>query len=535
MAMDRFPHNASPPAGSRRRAGTVAPPIVHEVLQAPGQPLDAETRKYAEPKFGHDFSGVRLHTDARAAESARAVMARAYSVGSHIVFGRGEYHEGSAGRNLLLAHELTHVTQQRRPELRPSAVLALDSAADSEGEADTAAGLVAAGQPVQVGLHNSAVAVRRAISPDDVSMEMVGRQFTLTEDSGNLKAGDLVTVMAWDNNLATVTVSTPKLKANVDVAKRIIRPATAALSDIAPYSAASDGVGVDAQARAVARREKKLINYIGKEPEYRTAEQRAEFSTEKANQEKVLGTSRATLNSLLIQQTMFNRFDEIIKREVDSANKAHGLRGAAALDPNMFKSMIFHESQMGTSGPSMYIPAREGGIASRFNLAQVIVSSGMALFTLMEREQPTLMKKYSLTGLRSDLNSAKDELKNLEKKPTRTPAEDARLVELKELKVQSWETFIWNYHAPGATEGFSDAVAALFASTKPPRNEDYEFWIHLALMWLFEKHSPGESWPHTIRDYNAGNEAEMYRDTIVKRAKNAKDALKHKKEFFPER
>ena len=56
------------------------PPIVHEVLRSPGQPLDAATRAFMEPRFGHDFSNVRVHTDAKAAESARTVNALAYTV-----------------------------------------------------------------------------------------------------------------------------------------------------------------------------------------------------------------------------------------------------------------------------------------------------------------------------------------------------------------------------------------------------------------------------------------------------------------------
>ena len=63
------------------------PPIVSEVLRSPGQPLDSDTRTLIEPHFGRDFSRVRVHTDAKAAESARAVNSRAYTVGRDIVFG----------------------------------------------------------------------------------------------------------------------------------------------------------------------------------------------------------------------------------------------------------------------------------------------------------------------------------------------------------------------------------------------------------------------------------------------------------------
>jgi Domain of unknown function (DUF4157) len=141
------------------------PPIVHEVLGTPGQPLDPATRAFMEPRFGHDFSqvrthahasapvparltidaphdefeqeadrvaqgtmghssapigirhdfsGVRVHTDARAAESAQAVGAHAYTVGHNIVFGVGRFAPGSEEGRRLIAHELAHVVQQER-------------------------------------------------------------------------------------------------------------------------------------------------------------------------------------------------------------------------------------------------------------------------------------------------------------------------------------------------------------------------------------------------------------------------------------
>ena len=86
-----------------------APRIVHDVLRMPGRPLDATSRAYFEPRFGHDFSTVRVHADANAAaNSAKAVGARAYTVGHDIVFGAGE----QAHDRALLAHELAHVVQQ---------------------------------------------------------------------------------------------------------------------------------------------------------------------------------------------------------------------------------------------------------------------------------------------------------------------------------------------------------------------------------------------------------------------------------------
>lgn len=106
------------PAGTSSSAE--APGIVHDVLRSSGQPLNESTRAFLEPRFGHDFSDVRVHTDSRAADSARAVDALAYTIGRDVVFGAGQYApEATQGRQLL-AHELAHVVQQRG---RPASVV----------------------------------------------------------------------------------------------------------------------------------------------------------------------------------------------------------------------------------------------------------------------------------------------------------------------------------------------------------------------------------------------------------------------------
>ncbi len=92
--------------------GQYAPPIVHEVLRSSGQPLDPTARQLVEPHFEHDFSSVRVHTGARAAESAQAVGALAYTVGKDIVFGAGQYMPMTAAGQRMIGHELTHVVQQ---------------------------------------------------------------------------------------------------------------------------------------------------------------------------------------------------------------------------------------------------------------------------------------------------------------------------------------------------------------------------------------------------------------------------------------
>jgi hypothetical protein len=103
---------AEPSSVSTQADAVTAPASVMEALSSPGQPLDFNTRAYFEPRFGHDFSRVRVHAGATAARSARDVNARAYTVGHDVVFGAGQFApETNEGRRLF-AHELTHVVQQ---------------------------------------------------------------------------------------------------------------------------------------------------------------------------------------------------------------------------------------------------------------------------------------------------------------------------------------------------------------------------------------------------------------------------------------
>ncbi|MFL6247271.1 MAG: DUF4157 domain-containing protein [Thermoanaerobaculia bacterium] len=101
---EKLQRNAAGPAPQR------VPRIVHDVLRSSGEPLDQATRNVMEPRFAHDFSRVRVHRDARAAESAAAVGARAYTVGRNVVLGRNATHD-------VLAHELAHTIQQEGASL----------------------------------------------------------------------------------------------------------------------------------------------------------------------------------------------------------------------------------------------------------------------------------------------------------------------------------------------------------------------------------------------------------------------------------
>ena len=126
-----------------------------------------------EPRFGHDFSSIRVHADQQAGLSAAAMGARAYTVGRHIVMGSGEYQSASPAGRRLLAHELTHTIQQDESARGPAESLTLgDPNASAEREADQAASTVAeSGQPITLAqtpleILRRAVSVQRACIED---------------------------------------------------------------------------------------------------------------------------------------------------------------------------------------------------------------------------------------------------------------------------------------------------------------------------------------------------------------------------------
>jgi len=122
--------------------GVRLPEHVASVVHGSGRALDAATREFMEERFAQSLGDIRLHTDEAAAQSARALSARAYTIGRHIVFGPEGYSPHSAESRQRLAHELTHAIQQRHGSGAPL------STAQREGEARQAARSVASGGPM---------------------------------------------------------------------------------------------------------------------------------------------------------------------------------------------------------------------------------------------------------------------------------------------------------------------------------------------------------------------------------------------------
>ncbi|MGB9180969.1 MAG: DUF4157 domain-containing protein [Pyrinomonadaceae bacterium] len=129
--------------------------VAQQALNSSGQPLDAATRASMESSFGHDFGKVRVHTDAKAVSSARALGAHAYTVGSDIAFGEGYAPQTKAGR-WMLGHELAHVVQQEGGTHGSG----LAESPRHEHEADRAADTVTQGRATHVASGTGAPALQ---------------------------------------------------------------------------------------------------------------------------------------------------------------------------------------------------------------------------------------------------------------------------------------------------------------------------------------------------------------------------------------
>lgn len=150
------------------------PPTVRETLNSTGRPLDGSAKKFFQPRFGHDFSQVRIHDDARAAESARAVGALAYTVGRDVVFATGQYAPHSSAGRKLLAHELAHVVQQSAtastlpPAIDGGASDPFEQAADRAAEKITAQNSDGAATPTPALARLTAPALQRYRVPGEL-------------------------------------------------------------------------------------------------------------------------------------------------------------------------------------------------------------------------------------------------------------------------------------------------------------------------------------------------------------------------------
>jgi hypothetical protein len=371
--------------------------------------------------------------------------------------------------------------------------------------------------------------LQRAVQPEDVSSELVGRQFKLTQDVtiGGVthKAGSLVEVSAWDNAKETATViALPRAAANptFEVPKNVIRPDDTAVAGIAPYDA-----GLDAVVKDFDRGAQKITAEKARKDGPR--------ADEVTRLEGLQSTRLKLLNRRLIQASMLNRFDAGIKKWTDHYNTKFGFTGKKALDPNLVKAMIFEETQMGTSGQHLEVPPSHP-VKTRFNVGQMIDTSTMILLELIREDEPGLIATYHLENIEKDLSAAQIELRDLKKVKTPNATQTARKAQLETLSEGYWERFMWNYRAAGQTTGFPEAVNDYF--DLPPgstdRNFDYDFWVRASIVELFDKRKGVSSWAEAARAYNgAGARARAYKARVTARMAAAIAAQKAKKPFVP--
>lgn len=152
---------------------------VHDVVGTGGQPLAPDVRGEMEGRLGHDFGDVRVHTDNAAHESAKSVSAHAYTVGSNVVFQRDMYDPSSTAGKTMLAHELTHVVQQRAGAVdgTPAAggIRLSDPSDRFEREAaSTAERVMSTPQPAPMTATASGPAVQREEAPEEQEESVQG-------------------------------------------------------------------------------------------------------------------------------------------------------------------------------------------------------------------------------------------------------------------------------------------------------------------------------------------------------------------------
>lgn len=209
------------------QAPQAAPPIVHEALRSPGVPLDAASRAFMEPRFGHDFSRVRIHIGPEAVRSARAVGARAYAISRHVVFSDGQYTPQTPAGRHLLAHELAHVIQQEQSIEALDESIRIGSHDEwTERKAQAAADMISSGLQVQMPLIRAPLQLQRwwpasaSYGDDPLHQEIIesfrrerglpqGGVDPLTGERVGPSEGEIKYQLSTPNQLARLSVMTP--------------------------------------------------------------------------------------------------------------------------------------------------------------------------------------------------------------------------------------------------------------------------------------------------------------------------------------
>lgn len=441
----------------------------------PGKSVPEPLQRVLERCFGSEVAGIEAHDDAIADHVARSLNAEALAVGKHIVFRRGNFQPGTSYGRALIYHEVSHVATGSQP-----------------------------------GGSNSVQPVQLAVSPSDISEEMIGLRFTLRRVHGSppeqIPEGGEVEVLAWGaGSTATVRYATQGRDIQADVPKLLLVPSSPSASGVRRYdlSLGRQQRAVEWSQGKVARGQEQIAAWQKREGEFKKnrkswEEQLLNLEAEQVRLEADLQAREAYLDQLVIRQTMANRFDTIIDHWVKYYNTE--LKPATNLDQNIVKSVLFEESRMGTFGEHLMLPGQSGfnPVKSRFNVGQAIDSAGPQQLLMMKEMAPDIFARYELDKL---------ELANRRKGMTNREFDD-------------WNggTFgrdlyeFFHRRGPGGEN--------LMGSTGRDLTDDYSFWIRTTVCWLFYKYLSLEnpSWPEAVRAYNgSGPRAKQYRQRVMSR------------------
>jgi hypothetical protein len=163
------------------------PSLVRDVVgSGGGSPLDRDTRGFMESRLGADFSDVRVHTDGKATESARSVQAYAYTVGNDVVFQSDKYAPDSDSGQKMLAHELTHVVQQRSGPVdgtpAPGGIKVSHPSDSFEQAAESTAERVVSSQAPSSLTTVASSSVQRAAEEDELQLASIQRAADAPEE-----------------------------------------------------------------------------------------------------------------------------------------------------------------------------------------------------------------------------------------------------------------------------------------------------------------------------------------------------------------
>ncbi|MEZ4875162.1 MAG: DUF4157 domain-containing protein [Flavobacteriaceae bacterium] len=424
-----------------------------------GSKMDTKTRIEMEKGFGADFSQVKIHTDATSEKISEELGAQAFTTGNDIYFNEGKYNPTTKEGKHLLAHELTHTIQQ-------------------------------------TGTIEKKI---QKIGIDDVQEEMNGKTFVTTDDYLGIKKGTTFTVIDWKGKKPDAYgsyLNDKKKKILTMFPKHLLKPYYSSVSGVSKYE-----VGLDGQSNAVADAKEKLDEWRDKESSYK--KNRKFWENGLKDLEKKYNDKAAVMSQMLVRETMYNRFDALIKKWVDYYNKLK--KPKTNLTYNIVKSIFFQETRLGTSGvhlekgPYDY-QGNPHPIKSVYNLGQVIDSYGPQQYLLIKEMAPTIYKKFGFDQLEKQAKW---------KGMTNDEWRKAKIFD--------------------AIEEFSkqkDASGNNLMGNKDDLMFTYEFWIKATVLWLFEKYDTAGNWPDAVKAYNgAGAAADAYKKAVMDRA-NQKGTVK---------